>query len=86
MYRPDGRLKHSQLGQDSRKVKLRYSKADVISFSGCKDTGTSMGIRVNGLAVGAMSHVSNRLFSHVVYGHGCFLENNQTDGGRSPGI
>jgi hypothetical protein len=58
VYHSDGRLKGLQVSKTTYEKKLRHSKADVISFSGCKDSGTSADTVEGGLAVGAMSYVS----------------------------
>ncbi|KAF4566519.1 Metacaspase [Pleurotus pulmonarius] len=56
IYRTDGRVKKELVTPQARRRKS--SPADVISFSGCEDGQTSADTFANGVAVGAMSHVS----------------------------
>jgi metacaspase-1 len=56
MYHSDGRLKGLKISAFAHARKLRASRADVISFSGCKDSQTSADTVEGGLAVGAMSY------------------------------
>ncbi|CDK28930.1 unnamed protein product [Kuraishia capsulata CBS 1993] len=49
------RFKNSNSSQADRVKQQKMSPADVISFSGCKDTQTSSDSSVNGIATGAMS-------------------------------
>ncbi|KAF9491634.1 hypothetical protein BDN71DRAFT_1484120 [Pleurotus eryngii] len=59
IYRTNGRVKKELVTPQARKRKS--SPADVISFSGCEDGQTSADTFANGVAVGAMSHVSPTL-------------------------
>ncbi|TEB29231.1 hypothetical protein FA13DRAFT_1632294 [Coprinellus micaceus] len=54
IYSSHGRLKGSHITDRARKSKS--TKADVISWSGCKDGQTSADTFAGGVAVGAMSH------------------------------
>jgi hypothetical protein len=53
-YSSHGRLKGSHVS--SRALSRKATCADVISWSGCQDSGTSADTMANGVAVGAMSH------------------------------
>ncbi|TFK47431.1 hypothetical protein OE88DRAFT_804644 [Heliocybe sulcata] len=55
LYHSDGRVK-SRPEITPKFIKERTSPADVISFSGCKDSQTSADTTEDGLAVGAMSY------------------------------
>jgi hypothetical protein len=63
MYHSDGRLKGLRISAFAHARKLRASRADVISFSGCKDSQTSADTVEGGLAVGAMSYVGSSSIS-----------------------
>lgn len=54
LYHSNGRVKGSQVTPSHRKEK--GTRADVISWSGCKDSQTSADTYENGVAVGAMSY------------------------------
>ncbi|KAJ7155029.1 caspase domain-containing protein [Mycena filopes] len=54
IYDHHGRLKGQHVSQ--RAIARKATTADVISLSGCKDSGTSMDTFVDGSAVGAASH------------------------------
>ncbi|KAI0635346.1 caspase domain-containing protein [Trametes polyzona] len=54
LYSSDGRVKGSQV--NSRWFKAKSTPADVISWSGCKDSQTSADTWEQGAATGAMSH------------------------------
>jgi hypothetical protein len=57
MYHADGRFKRLAVSAQAHRDRTRHSKADVISFSGCKDSETSADTTEGGLSVGAMSYV-----------------------------
>jgi hypothetical protein len=57
LYHSDGRFKGLQVSRRAQKLRIRESPADVVSFAGCKDAGTSADTVEGGLAVGAMSYV-----------------------------
>ncbi|KAF7437385.1 Metacaspase [Pleurotus ostreatus] len=63
IYRPNCRVKRQHITPQARERKS--SPADVISFSGCKDGQTSADTFANGVAVGAMSHVSPSLHTWI---------------------
>ncbi|TFK23717.1 hypothetical protein FA15DRAFT_705189 [Coprinopsis marcescibilis] len=65
IYSSNGRLKGSQI-KDKRRID-KYTKGDVISWSGCKDGQTSADTFHGNVAVGAMSHAFVTSLSKSVY-------------------
>ncbi|GJE99037.1 caspase family protein [Phanerochaete sordida] len=62
LYHTDGRLKGTRIARAHQQRKA--SSADVISFSGCKDSQTSADTVEDGVAAGAMSYAFIRSWRH----------------------